>query len=259
MIRNTDTLLQIAVQLFVIYHMVRLLKENRRSMPAVFFTFALVSFLVSDLYWITHTLMKAGARIPFAANEIGESGMYLLIAAVLNTAFREKKANTRIEVICTALFSAASAALWIGWSGEWVKDILSGIVFGYFLCTAVRSLKITDSFSKKEWVVLAVASAVLIAVQTTIFFVPPPINQRLDAFCYVLMFVGIALFFLKTIRSFHTGKDADQALSLSFASFGWTTSTMYMSADPMWFAADTCCTVVLLLMYFALRRKVFEA
>lgn len=108
----------------------------RRSMAPVFFTFALVSLLMSGLYWLAYDLLRPDTRMPFAANEFGEIGGFLLLASALNAVFRGRFADARREIVCAAVFAAASTALWIGWSGEWVEDVL-------VLTLTVSSLPVT--------------------------------------------------------------------------------------------------------------------
>ena len=259
LLEDLDTLIQIAIQIFIIWKMIPVIRMNRQSMTAVFFSFAMVCYLISNLYWITHIVMKEGVRIPFAANEISASGMFLLMAAVLKIVFHEHLANAKKEIIYAALFAAASTGLWIGWSGELIKDILSGFTFGYFLCVVTAALKTCGAFSEKEWRALAISSAVLIAVQTSIFFAPEMLKKPLDAFCYVLMFVWIGYFFCRAIPSALGHEEADRSVVLSVAGFAWTISTMYMSASFMYVAADTCSTCMQLLMYAAIRKKVRDA
>lgn len=255
-LQNLDNFLQIAVLLFLIAKTTRLVKKEKAVLVSVFFLLAMISFLGSDLYWITHTLMMPDERLPFTASEIGDLGMFLLLGAVLSTAFQGKGANVCGSVIGSVLFVGASTALWIGWSGEWVKDILSGIALCYFVCRSVMSLSISGSFTKPEWAGLIIAAAVLIACQSATFFVPESMKDPLDIFCYILMFFGIACFFIRNIAAVKAGQNADVLLGLSFTMFAWTISAMYMSADPMYYAADTASTLTLLFMYNAVRKKV---
>ena len=234
------------------------MKNNRSSLVCFFFLLAMVSFLASDIYWITHLIMMPDTRVPFSASEIGGSGLFLLLGATLGAAFRGKRVNALGEIVAAALFVAASTALWIGWSGEWVKDILCGLAYGYFVCRGMIALKASEAFSRWDWGVLAAGSAVLIVCQAAIFHVPEPLKKPMDAFCYVLMFIGILWFFLRNIRAIRAGENAGVLMGLSFAAYAWAITVMYMSADPIYFAADTAATLTLFLMLRAVRKKVDE-
>ena len=235
---NLDTIIQIGVVLYVIIQTAFLVKKYQSILVTVFFLLAMVCFLASDIYWLTHLIMIPDMRIPFSASEIGDNGFFLLLGATLSAAFRGKQVNARKEIIFAILFVAASTALWIGWSGEWVKDILCGLAFGYFVCRAMIALKASGAFSRKEWFVLAAGSAVLIVCQAAIFHVPDPLKKPLDTFCYILMFVGILCFFIQNIRAIRSGENADVLIGLSFSAYAWATTVMYMSSDPIYFAAD---------------------
>lgn len=254
-LRNLDTILQIVVVLYVIMQTALLVSENEDILLPVFFLLAMTSFLASDVYWIAHIIMMPDTRVPFTASEIGNNGFFLLMGATLSTAFQERRVKAGKEIIGSVLFVAASTALWVGWSGEWVKDILSGAAYGYFVCRVMSALKASDSLSRKEWTGLAVGSAVLIVCQAAIFHVPEQLKKPLDVFCYVLMFVGILCFFVRNIRGVRSGENADILISLSFALYAWVTTVMYMSADPIYFAADTAATIALFFMLYAVKKK----
>ena len=71
-----------------------------------------------------------------------------------------------------ALFTAANVALWIAWSGEWIQDILTGVAFGYFLCSLTARIKQAVGFPAWKRRILGVSCLALITVLTAIFFVP---------------------------------------------------------------------------------------
>ena len=160
------TILNTAVLLVVIFRAARLIESSGRSMTAVFFTFAAVSLLVSNLYWIAYDLMRPGTRMPFAANELGEWAAFLLLSTSLLCALRERFGEAGKEMLCAGAFVAASTVLWIAWSGEWIQDILTGAAFGYFLCMLAAQIRYTEAFPAWEWRLLGVFCPLLIAAQT---------------------------------------------------------------------------------------------
>ena len=63
-----------------------------------------------------------------------------------------------------------------------------------------------EAFPEGEWRVFGVASPVLIAAQTAIFFAPEPMKQPLDLFCYGLLFALAALLLIRAVRSLRSGR-----------------------------------------------------
>ena len=227
----------------------------RRSMAPVFFTFALVSLLVSTLYWLAYDLLRPETRMPFAANEFGEIGGFLLLASTLNAVFRGRFAAARREIFCAAVFAAACTALWIGWSGEWVEDVLAGLSFGYLLCVCVRSLKQSGALSRTEWRLLGGLAALLLGLQGLTFLLPAPWRSCADYGAYLVMFAVLGYGIVKLLLALRRGRDAAAQFALAVAFCTWTLSTMYMSAGVFYLAAQLCYTCSIPLMLIALRRE----
>ena len=250
--------LQIMALLWSIWQSLQLFRENRSPVTALFYTFSLISMLLSDLYWITYVVIRPNTRMPFAVNEIGEWAIFLLLAATLASVFQRRTAGAIREMIMAALFAAISAALWIGWSGEWVQDIITGIVCGYFFCVIVWALRTSDIFSHKEWAALGSLCLILIIMQVLTFVLPKDAKQIVDFCCYVLMFAGIAAFYAKTIREWKRQSPPEDLFCLCCATLAWGESCMYMSAEPMYFAAEAAVTIMLPIMTIALGKVVMQ-
>ena len=204
---------------------VRLARHKKRFLTTVFFAFGTVSCLLSTVYWVVYTLLRPDSRMPFAANEIAEWAMFLLFASALATVYAVRRFPVGTTV-CAALFAAANTALWIGWSGEWVEDILTGICFGWFLCCIAGAIRLSNALKTGEWIALGALSAVLILSQTATFFVPESIAAPLDVFCSVLTFSAGAFFFARTAIALKRG---GASLPLAFSANAWAAVTMYMS------------------------------
>lgn len=244
-----DSLVLIAVSIYSIADV----KRKHRPITMAFFAFGVISFFVNDVYWWVHSLMYPDVRFPFAPDEIGACAVYMLISAALLTIF-DKPIKALPETALTIFFSGANIALWIGWSGEWLKDIVSGLVFAYLLCICVRSLKASGIFSKKQWAAVAAAAFVLVSVQAVIFFVSPKLQKPLDIFCYCLMFVSCAYFITKALLSLKSGSIEEKA-ALSFSALGCCLVSMYMSAEPMYFAFSISAVLCTMIMFLALHGK----
>ena len=137
--------------------------------------------------------------MPFAANEIREWAMFLLLGAALTARHPIRFQSAKREIVGAVLFAAACTALWIAWSGEWVQDILTGVSFGYLLCALVSRIRQEEAYSDRDWLRLGTACCVLIAAQTAIFFVPGSAAKPLDLFCYVLLFAAALAFLARAV------------------------------------------------------------
>ena len=246
----------IALTLGIIIGAVPLLKKGKNPLTVALFIFSMVSLSLSFAYWLTYSLIRPDMRMPIAANEIGEIAYFLLLAAVLENVFRKGQISAKKETVFTAVFAAASVALWIAWSGEWIQDIIYGLAFGYFLCTCVRSLKQTDALSRGRWCILGTACAAIIIAQFTTLFAPEGLKQPLDYLCYGLMFASLIWLFVKSIITVKRNKDTRSPLALSFTLCGFAHSTLFMSSEWFYMAALSICLAELPLMFIALRREV---
>ena len=242
---------QIAVVAGVLFGTLRLLTTAKGSLRLVFFAFATACVLLSELYWLVYALLRPDTRMPFAANEVCEWALFLLLGAALNTDCPALQTSARREMLGSVLFTAANTALWIAWSGEWVQDILTGLCFGYFLCCLTAHIKRDGSFSAAEWRIAGFVCLVLIAAQTATFFVPETLKQPLDLFCYVLLFAGAVYLMVRTVLWLRRGA----AICPPFAALAWVVTTMYMSAGGWYLAAVFLCSLCFPLMLLALWKE----
>ncbi len=227
----------------------------RRSIAPVFFLFAMVSYLISTAYWAAYDLLLPDTRMPFAANEFGEIGLFLLLASMLNAVFRGRFAFARWETLCAAIFAAASVVLWIAWSGEWLEDVLVGVSFGDLLCVCARSLKQSKALSGIEWRLLGLLVLLLLLLQGGTFFLPSALAAAADYGAYGVLFF-IQLYALgKTIRAIRRKQDPALLTALAVSCFAWAISTMYMSAGFFYVAAQICTLIAPVLMLIALQRE----
>lgn len=282
------SLLLAATQAVVLFLTIRLLREERKLLAPAFFAFAVACSLFSALYWLAYDLLQPETRMPFAANEICEWALFLLLASSLRASF-PKSAPRPMALLLTALFACANAALWIGWSGEWVQDILTGLSLGYLLCVLVSCLLQSAALTRGEWIVLCVSAGLLIAAQTLTFFVRRAAAQGLSLGCSVLLLMVDAWLLVKAVCAFfcppsepatdcaesqiRTEKKTDcrsrsaasfrggrqRALCFPFAVFAWSTLAMYMSSDWVYLAALLLAVLSYPLMLLALRREVRAA
>ncbi|MBQ8075900.1 MAG: hypothetical protein IJ237_07940 [Oscillospiraceae bacterium] len=243
-----------AILLLVFLGALRLLESGKREARTVFFAFAVASVLLSNLYWLAYDILRPGTRMPFAANEIGEWALFLLLGAALHT--QSEVPSAKREVFCAALFTAANVALWIAWSGEWIQDVLTGAAFGYFLCSLVAQIKLAEVFPAWEWRLFGISCPVLVAMQTAIFFIPEPVKQPLDLFCYCLLFTVAAVLLIRAFQTLRSSGQPSSAVLEAFAAFAWASITQYMSSGWFYIAALVLSTLCFPLMLLALRKEV---
>ena len=242
---------QIAVLAGVLFGTFRLLTAGKGSLRVVFFAFASACVLLSELYWLVYDLLRPETRMPFAANEVCEWALFLLLGASLNADRPALQSSARWEMLGVALFTAANTALWIAWSGEWVQDILTGLCFGYFLCCLAAHMKRDRTFTVMHWRLAGLVCLVLIAAQMATFFVPEAVKQPLELFCYILLFAGAVYLLVRAVLGLRRGVSVCPA----FAALAWVVTTMYMSAGGWYLAALFLCSLCFPLMLLALRKE----
>lgn len=249
-------LLRALVLVFILLSTFRFIGHEKFTARIVFFTLAAACILLCDLYWLAYDILRPEVRMPFAANEIGECALFLLLGAALNSGKPLRFREAKREMLCAVLFSAANTALWIAWSGEWVQDILTGLAFAYFLCALVLQIKTENPHSISSWRILGLLCVILIAGQTAAFFVPEEVRRLLDLLCYIHLF-AVALWLLaRAVQSVR--KDADPARGVcdTFIAFAWVTVTMYMSEGGFYAAAYALSAICFPLMFLALKKEV---
>lgn len=257
-------ILQVSILTFVLWRLVLRMKTGSFTMVSVFYLYALILFLLSDIYWLVHGLLRPDVRIPFGANEIGEIGIYLMYSSLLNAVFKKEERFKELlgATILAGIFSLAVIALWIGWTGEWVKDILSGLAFGYFACTTIRALIISKAFDKKRLSVLGVMAFVLLGLQGMIFVLPEAVGNVLDIMCYCIMFAGMIwlfVFCIKVIRRAYSSGDGNSAgenikkksLAVSFLFSLWIQNALYMSNEYVYTAIFIIVSFSVIIMYLS--------
>jgi len=248
-------ILAILLTIVIVIWTLPLIRRGSKPITTALFAFAAISFMLSLAYWLVYSLIRPEGRMPFAANEIGEIAWFLLLAASLESIFHDSHVSAKKEIAFAILFTAASVALWIGWSGEWVQDIIVGFAFGYLLCVCVRALKQSGALRKNEWILLGLSCGLIILAQAATFRVSEAVKQPLDYFCYALMFALLIWLFVKRI-AMTKFTDTKATLAMSFSIYVFSASTLYMSSGWFYMAALVLSLATLPLMLIALRREV---
>ena len=244
-----------AVLLFDLIRSAQILRSGRHVLVVAFFAFATACNLFSTLYWIAYDFLRQDARMPFAANEICEWALFLLLASSLRAAFVQGLPLKKMA-FPAFLFAAANAALWIAWSGEWVEDILTGISLGWYFCVLTACLLESDTLRKTEWIGIAAVAFLLIAAQSATFFAPDSAQGAISFLCTVLVFAVEGWLMLKTFLALRKNEYPKQGLSLSFAAYAWSTVAMYMNDGWIYNAALFLASVCYLMMLLAIVKEV---
>ena len=234
---------------YLVFRVLRFINRTHARVGILYVAYGLMCMFCSSVYWLIHVLLDTDYRFPFGANDVGAIGMFLLFASALAIIFKDAGKKAVLEVIGTLVFSVISVILWIIWSGEVVKDIISGIPYAYFCCHAVRSVRLSHGFRRLEWVFFAAFVLGITLVEGWISFLPEPLNIIVDSACYVIMYTMLVALmcnaFVKIVRS-KTTADAAAAVSMSAVCFAWGLSSMYMSAEPMYFFPQFCSWISLI-------------
>lgn len=250
------SIIQILALSVLLFLCIRLLIENKESMPAIFLTFTFALCLFSDIYWLVYDFLRPNVRMPFAANEFGEAGLFLMFAATINTAIPHGSRCARKQTIGVILFMISNIVLWILWSGEWLQDILIGAIFTWLVYSAVCSLKVVRALKKQEWVLLAIYCFVLIAGQTSTFLVAEQYKQVVDIGCYVLLCIAQIYWLVKLALAYKKKASPETLLSLAASNAIWSSISLYMSEGTIYTVFMIIGTISFIFMYMAVRKVV---
>ncbi len=248
--------LQIAILVALVILSARLIRESGQAILAVFLTFILSLWLLTDLYWVIYDFIRHDSRMPFAANEIGEAAIFLMEGAMLRSLARGWKGLLLTQAIGALVFAACNVALWIVWSGEWVDDLFVGMAFAGFLVQAARALASNRSLISREWALLGIGCALLIVGQGLTFLVTGTTKAALDTGCSVLLAAGTLWWAAKALLTWRKDAGDVSLLCLVFAWIAWVVIAKYMSAGTWYAVFMVCETLCLPMLYGAVRRVV---
>ena len=249
----------IAVLIYIIAHIVGMLRNGVRSMRFILFGFAMTCALLTFSYWAIFDLMYEDKALPFAANELGEWALFLLLGAILLNGVPKKRVPLVTEMTAMAVFVAVNTALWIYWNGEWVQDIATGLSLGYFLYGLLRQMKYSGKFSRTEWILLAVSAFAAVGFQLTAVFTGGSAGNISEKAGYAFMIAVMAVIFVLSAKQLMTEQGSVKGVCLSFSFLAWCTFSMYMS-DGVWYLILMVGSyVAIVLMFIAMRKEVRAA
>ena len=252
------TILQMAVLGVLIFMVGRKLKNEGSSVILCFCLYALICILLNDLYWLASDILKPDIRIPFGAGDIADSGTFLLFAAMLGVIYKKEKIKYGIEALLVVGFSVAVTILWIGWTDEWLKNIVGGITFAFFMWQVIIAVKKSAALNRIEAVLLAFLSYTVIAVMITSQYIDEETQPILDTIGNIILVVGMVLLLTQSIFTFtkaikaKVSSDAKKLLAVNFLAMIWTLNATYMCEDPLYSIEDLIYTGLLAMMLISL-------
>ena len=249
----------IAFLIYVIAYIVLQLRKGNRSMRFILFGFAMTCTLLTFSYWFIFDLMYEGKALPFAANELGEWALFLLLGAMLINGIPKRRISLVSELGVMTLFVLVNTTLWIYWNGEWVQDIATGLSLWYLLYALIRQMKYGGKFPKAAWILLGTASFAAVGFQVAAVLCKGSAGGYAEKTGYVFLIAGMAVIFALSAKEIITEQGAQRSVCLSVASLIWCTFGLYMS-DGVWYMILLIGShVAIVLMFLAVRKEVREA
>ena len=256
---NITNLLQTAVLAVMLFLVIRLLLKNIDNLTVVFISFFYSLWFLATIFWLVYDVLRPDVRMPFAANEIGEAGMLLILAAAVNHAVPHGSRAAIKQMIGAVVFAVCNVILWMAWSGEWLQDLITGLVFVWLLSSVVCSLKVIRALTKTEWILLGIYCAALVAGQSLTFFFEEPVKGRIDLGCYVLLTIGVIYWLVKLSLAWKRKSPAKKLLALAITNIVWITVALFMSAGLFYSIYINVETLISVFLYLAARKVVTES
>ena len=256
------TLIQIMVLVPVIIMFIRISGRSVSKLVPVFFTFAMISYLLSDVYWIVYNYLRPDTREPLTANEIAECAAILLLSATLESLIKDKKHKndknkmTAAELAYSVIFIGANIALWIIWSGEWVEDILFGIPYIYILYLVIDGIVRTKAMDLKHSLTVLILSLAVLLMLVAALFLTGTLYSVAAAASYVCAYVIFGYLFGKCVGFLCKSDGGVRAILMSAGAFEWSLLVTFMSDGVMYIVAGAAVTASIILMYLAYKKEV---
>ena len=224
--------LSLLVSLCLLLCIIRDISHGSGSRKTILFAFGMACMLLSNIYWIIYDILRSGQRMPFAANEISEWALFLLLGAALSAAF-PKKDSALFQKIFAAVFATANTALWIAWSGEWIQDVVTGLCLLYFLCNIAQGAKDTKALGRIQWAALSTACVLSVTFQALCFFLPESYTEIYNVMSEPLSSLSLSAFvlysFVKALKLRSSG-ERDKSSCYAFIAYALCLCGMYMTS-----------------------------
>ncbi|MCR5461133.1 MAG: hypothetical protein K6F51_14795 [Acetatifactor sp.] len=223
--------LQAAVAIPIIISTASLMRKGKNGIFPAFFTFAMMGLTMSDLYGMIFAILRPDERMPFAADEIAECAMFLLLSAGLEALAGKRKKWMPGAFLFAILYMSANIALWIAWSGEWIQDTLFGLPYVYFAYLLFRGLEYVRAWDVSGERTLAMVTGIVVLLMQALmlFITQETTKETVNLGSLAIGYGFTAWLFWKNYRSLRDQSYGEKTLYLSLTLFLWTILTSYMS------------------------------
>lgn len=248
-------IIQIFILIGIIIIAARSMLSDRTGLVGALFTFAMISLVLMDIYWVAYDVLRPDLRMPFTGDEIaGSATILLLAAALLSLLPKDRKLDLKAAIL-TFLFVTANIVLWIAWSGEWGQDIVFGLPYYYYMYIVLIGNRHFEVFDKKESRLAVIVCIVIIALHFSVLASEGTLKNSLDLITYIVMIVSVLLFFVKNILIMKENKPA-KAVCASFGLYFYTVMISYMSGGIYYDIATVFYTLSLPLMLISVKKEI---
>lgn len=252
---SINLVIQVVLLMFIIVASVRLLKRGNNIFLTILFLFSIVSWLLSDLYWLAFDVLRSGEHMPLAANELGECAMFLLLSTAISK-YKDKEEQISVfAALFASVFTVANTVLWIIWSGEWLQDIVCGISLFGLLSTFLQICEEKKMLKSYIKVVISLTAFFVILFQVLSTYLQNIFTRILEYISYFLMFTAIVFFIILAI-SYMRRKVKTKPFLLSIAALLCGVFGIYMSPGIVYSVIFNLTSVAGVLMFLTIRREV---
>ncbi|MBR1650794.1 MAG: hypothetical protein IJ691_06485 [Lachnospiraceae bacterium] len=252
---SINLVIQVVLLMFVIVASVRLLKRGNNIFLTILFLFSIVSWLLSDLYWLAFDVLRSGEHMPLAANELGECAMFLLLSTAISKYKNKEEKISVFAALFASIFTVANTALWIIWSGEWLQDIVCGISLFGLLSTFLQICEEKKMLKAYVKVVMSLTGFFVILFQAFSTYWHNIFTRILEDISYMIIFAAV-LFFIVLAVSYMRRKVKTKPFLYSIAALLCTVFGIYMSPGIVYSVIFALTSVVGILMFLTIRREV---
>ena len=250
------TSVQIVVLLVLVYGMIDHIKTKEVSITSVLYMFAMVSFLLNDLYWLSFFVLYPGERMPFSVNSIGEFAFILLFVSTYKQFFNAYKLKIDVQSIVIILMTCIYVCLWIRWSGTWTGNILGGIAFGYLACMVVGLIKEYSPAPKGRLMCIMIIAIIQLILNLLYeFVVTGNATDIVNIALYIITYTTEIILLINITKKLIQNEDNGANLILAGGFLVWCLNGMYMSGDYWYQLGDTMSIFAFVYIYICIKRK----
>ncbi|MBR5944973.1 MAG: hypothetical protein IKZ94_08515 [Lachnospiraceae bacterium] len=248
---------QVIVAIPIIVLSGRLMAKKEYGLLPAYFTFAMVSYLLGDVYYVAYNILRPNTRMPMAATEIAECAMLLLLSAGIET-ISDIRAKINWPALFFAIaFTGANIALWAAWSGDIPMSVIFGLPYVYYMYLILVGLYNSGAAELNKIAVCIVVMCLVVSLSIAALGADEYHYMILTNICYVFDYLILIWVFVRYIRMM-LNKDPlckSRALYLSYTFHIGTLFVMFMSEGFMYSVATAVSILSLPMMFFAMKKE----